>query len=363
MRQIAPVNLRIYHETAEILGLFGAREAPLPRISIVPGDTEASLLGLFGCLALFLACATLMRSRARRRVFAGVVLAAGLLQAPFLLSRGAGAPAREGTFAVSLGLGAALLVGFGSLWAALLTGAERASDAPDRAEQFERRFTPVAIRALVCLVLGTALVLCRIPASVAAAAAALAVGVVLGAVRRRTDARRRAGGALISLFFAATLLAFTTAFAPETDGATAPSSRVDAVRASALDAWREFPIVGSGLGTFREAFRRVQPRALTGLVESAHSEFLETLVTMGVTGAALAVLVVTSLLVLLLKAWRAQRHREESAVVLAAFGALLFWTLATLAESSPDSASALPLLAAVLGTGWAASRAHGGRLV
>ena len=29
-----------------------------------------------------------------------------------------------------------------------------------------------------------------------------------------------------------------------------------------FDAWRNFPIFGSGLGTFREAFRRVQPRDL-----------------------------------------------------------------------------------------------------
>ena len=92
---------------------------------------------------------------------------------------------------------------------------------------------------------------------------------------------------------------------------------------TSLAAWREFPIVGSGLGTFREAFRRVQPRELKGLVEQAHNDFLQLAVTGGAVGAALGVLLFASLFVLLFRAWARQRHREESAFALAGFGALL----------------------------------------
>jgi hypothetical protein len=58
-----------------------------------------------------------------------------------------------------------------------------------------------------------------------------------------------------------------------------------------------------------------------------------------------------------------QKHREESAVALAAFGALLFWTLAGLLDGSACPASVSALLAPVLGAGWAASQARGARIL
>src|SRR5262245_55254983 len=64
---------------------------------------------------------------------------------------------------------------------------------------------------------------------------------------------------------------------------------------TSLQAWREFPLFGSGLGTFREAFRRVQPRELSGLVEEAHSDCLQLLVTGGAVGAALGIITFGSL--------------------------------------------------------------------
>src|SRR5262249_8678903 len=61
-----------------------------------------------------------------------------------------------------------------------------------------------------------------------------------------------------------------------------------------LQAWRRFPALGSGLGTFREAFRHVQPADFSGLVEQAHSDPLQLLVTGGAIGALLGVIAFAS---------------------------------------------------------------------
>ena len=124
---------------------------------------------------------------------------------------------------------------------------------------------------------------------------------------------------------------------------------------SSLEAWKEFPILGSGLGTFREALRRVQPRYLQGRIEQAHSDPLQLLVTGGAIGAAIGVLLVGSLFAALLRAWRRQKHREASVFVLAGFGALLSLTLHGLVEFNFSIPPIPATLACVLGAAWAAA--------
>src|SRR4029077_18297664 len=70
-----------------------------------------------------------------------------------------------------------------------------------------------------------------------------------------------------------------------------------AIWKTAWDAWREFPAARPGLGTFREAFRRVQPRELASVVEHAHDDFLEIAVTGGAVGALGGTVLYVSLLV------------------------------------------------------------------
>ncbi len=122
-----------------------------------------------------------------------------------------------------------------------------------------------------------------------------------------------------------------------------------------VDAWRQFPTFGSGLGTFREAFRRVQPRELHGLVEQAHSEPLQMLVTGGWVGLVITSLLVLSLLFVLARGWWKQQHREEAAIALAGFLALLSLLVHGLVEFN-FSIPAIPVtLAVVLGWSFAAS--------
>ena len=129
-----------------------------------------------------------------------------------------------------------------------------------------------------------------------------------------------------------------------------------AIWKTSLAAWREFPVVGSGLGTFREAFRRVQPRELKGLVEQAHNDFLQLAVTGGAVGAALGVLLFGSLFVLLFRAWlgsdiarRAPSPSRDSA-------RCSRLTLHGLVEFNLSIPIIPATLACALGAAWAAAR-------
>jgi O-antigen ligase len=125
-----------------------------------------------------------------------------------------------------------------------------------------------------------------------------------------------------------------------------------------FQAWKSFPLFGSGLGTFREAFRRVQPRDLHYLVEFAHSDSLQLLVTGGIAGLLLGAAAMLTLLVRLLRSWYAEQRREESAFLLAASGAIFALLLHGLMEFNFSIPAIPATLACVAGFGWAAAQAE-----
>lgn len=367
MQQIASVNLQIYHETAQILRLFGSVRTPRPSISIAPWETISAVLAWFSCLSLFFAAVTLLRSRARRRVFGWVVLISAGLQLARLAALRSGAAGLGATIPMGLApsvagcTGIALCVVFGMTWAEVLTSQERGMDSPDAADRFELRFAPIAGRVTLWLALAVGLAAIRETSAVVSAGIAMLALLVLAFKRRRQEVSRRLAGAGLALLLAGLLLAPGAGAAPS--GAAVNAAPSATVWGTAVAAWREFPVFGSGLGTFREAFRRVQPRDLPGLMDQAPSGALSLLITGGAIGLALGATAVLSLLVLLFRAWRSQKHREESAIALGAFGALLFWAMAGLLDPATTPLATSALLAPVLGSGWAAAQARGGRLL
>lgn len=361
MQRIASVNLQIYHETSEILRLFGRASVPAARISIAPGETLATTLALLACIAIFLAAASVLRDRTRRRLFGWtVVIGAVLRTLELVLARpvptGSGASAPNLSAAAGF-LGISLCVAFGILWAEILVNSERGIGTVDAAERFERRFGPLAIRGAAWLVIAAGLALTRVESALFSTITATLVLLGLGLARRRNEIPRSSRGTTGALVGVGLGLAALAGAAATTSGAGIESRM--ATWKTSIAAWRLFPLFGSGLGTFREAFRRTQPRDLQGLIDQARSEPLELLVTGGLVGLALGAVAAIALLVLLLRASRSQRHREESAISLAAFGALLFWLLDTAVESNASPLGVLTLLCAVLGSGWAASQARG----
>jgi len=356
LAQIAPVNLQIYHETAELLALYGV-SAPAPRLSLATDETVATVLRLSGYAVLTAATAHLLRTRPRRRFFTGTLIAAVCLQ---VLAAGvllvSGRPFR-GAFRSPEDFSDYLLillpVGFSALWAEVLTNADRGRGTADRGDRLALRLSPLVLRVLACATIAAGLALTGSPVNLAAGAVAMLLLLVLAA-RRPPDVRRALAAAAIA--FVAPLLLVARAHALPITSLTEDlsSGRSLAIWRSSLDTWRSFPIFGSGLGAFRDAFRRTQPSDLTGLVDSAQSNLLQILVTGGAVGAFFVVIGFVALLVVLLRRWKTQRHREERALTLAGVGALLAIALDGLVEFNLGAAAVPATAACIIGLALAA---------
>jgi len=92
--------------------------------------------------------------------------------------------------------------------------------------------------------------------------------------------------------------------------------------AATVELWRRFPLTGTGLGTFRDAFPLVQPAGLPGTWWHAHSGPLEILATTGLLGAALLAAGLAPLVLRLLTVLARGRRSEDRAAGLAALGVL-----------------------------------------
>jgi len=359
LQQIASVNLQIYHETAEILTLFGRTPGPAPRISIAPRQTADAVVQILGCVAIFLAAAAVLRTRRRRRaVFWTAAAACFLPLAGTAVLAAAPTPGVENPTPLGTVFGLGFFAALGLFWAEVLTNSDRGADSVEPGERFERRFPPIAIRLLLMGGCAAGIAFARSWVAAGAAAAGTAIVLAMGLGRRRRDTTRRFGVAAGAA--AGLVLVATAVLAPSVEAQSASSAppAADVLR-TAIAAWHQFPILGAGLGAFADAFRRVQPASLVGYVEQARSGPFQILVTGGAVGLFFAVLLVLSLLILFARAWRAQKHREESALALAGFGALLFWVLEGLADFHASSGAVPILLSILLGAGWAAGHARG----
>ncbi|MEM8931768.1 MAG: O-antigen ligase family protein [Acidobacteriota bacterium] len=121
------------------------------------------------------------------------------------------------------------------------------------------------------------------------------------------------------------------------------------VWAETLDLWWGSPWLGTGLGTFRQAFPLEQPATLPGTWHHAHSDVLELLATVGPLGVLLLAIALVGLGRRLWQVFRQGRRSEDRAVALGALGA----ATAVLLHSLVDFGLTIPAnaftLAIVLG--------------
>ncbi|HTD52372.1 MAG TPA: hypothetical protein VK780_05055, partial [Thermoanaerobaculia bacterium] len=348
LRIVAPVNREIYHDTAEVLGLFRV-PAPLARVSIAPSETIAAVGSLLASAAVFLASANLVAGRDRLRTFQTVLVLGAVVR--MVLARTS--PVSVDSPATGAHGDIALAICFGAVWTETLTGGGRVRQDAGRAERFEGRVLPLALR--LALWTGVALGIAW-TSSRAAAQAAVATTIVLalaGTRHRRARSQRRIAIAY-AVAAALVLLAGATAGASYLfrRGTHSPAP-VPSETHALVEAWRLFPVVGSGLGTLPDALRRVQP---PGAPSIGAGDVLQVLVTGGVIGATLAAVSFLSLFALLFSAWRGQRHRGESAFILAAVGAMFSLALSGAAGPALADPTVVLSLAAVTGAAWAADR-------
>lgn len=361
---VSPVSLEISRETGRILDLFG-KAAPSPAISIAPSETISTILLLLAYIAAFLAASRVLSTRSRRRVFLAGIFTAALVQ--ILIATLSGAPtARKGGSFVNPNhlagyLEISLALAFGVAWATFSVGRDRVGHLADRGERLEKRLVPVSLSVLLWGTIAAGIALTQSRGGAGAALVTTLFLIAFFSMRRRLGSRRAAAGRATLILMAGLLfVAFALREIPvvrflATDPRDLPTDSRIQIWAGSIQAFRQFPVAGSGLGTFREAFRRVQPRDFVeGLVEQAHSDPLQLLVTGGAVGAALGVLALVSGLFALFRVAQRQRHREETVLLIGGLGALVSLTLHGLVEFN-FSLPAIPVtLAAVLGGAWAA---------
>jgi len=366
---LSPSSASIDADAATARALFG-RPAPAPRISIAPTETADTILLTLAYLALFIAAVLLLRSRRRRRFFVAVFLAGAMGQALVSIaarsvepasadSRLHGAFINANHFAGYLEI--ALAVAFGVLWREVLFSKERGERIRRGRGRLERRLMQLSWRVLLWGAFVAAIGLTKSRGGVLVVIlmtpALLSLALMHPRLRNRRLAGAVAGSGALAAGIGFVILAVRQQpiirFLSSDPRDPASDLRTTLWRLS-LAAWKQFPLVGSGLGTFREAFRRIQPREFDYLVEFAHSDPLQLLVTGGLLGFLLGAAAFAGLLVALLRRWSAERHREESAWLLAGIGALLSLALHGLAEFNLSIPAIPATLACITGLAWAA---------
>jgi O-antigen ligase len=310
--------------------------APAPaRLTLAVAATQGAALGWAAAAAAFLAAAVAGQRREHRRWLAAALLAGATFQVFFgardWFSRArtlwgvdlhASAMRLRGTFVNPNHLAAylemALPVAFAwGWWAARRVREERRA---------ERRVLLAAPPVLFWLTLFAGLAFTGSRGGLLAAVAAVSAQGVLaaGRGRRRWAAPAGALAALAGLLLVAALgwreglgrLLSTSA------GDVSWGARLQEYGAE-LALWRRFPLTGTGLGTFRDAFPLVQPADLAGTWWHPQSDLLEVAVTAGVVGVALAVVGLWGLARRLATVLREGGRSEDRAAALAACGALV----------------------------------------
>jgi O-antigen ligase len=364
--RIAPVSAKTYADANEILALFG-RAALKPKISIAPTDTQTTILLTLAYLVLFASAAILFSTRARRRMAIGVFLASSLIHILYSTATTSAMQRLHGTyinpnhFAGYLGL--TLAFAFGIFWREVLHNRERADGVRDMADRLEKRAIPLIATVLVWSVAAAGIGLTRSRGGILAALLTTIALIILAPLHRRRQARMAVAAvpAVLAVLAGLVFVFFTAGEAPllrflASDPRDVGSDMRVEIWTASLKAFHRSPLLGTGLGTFREAFRRVQPHSINGLVEQAHNDFLQMLVTGGWIGSVLVVIAFGSMLVLLIRAWLRQEHREESAFALAGIGALLSLILHGLVEFNMSIPAIPATLAVMLGLAWAAAQ-------
>lgn len=329
---LSPGHARLYRQAGELLA--GREMAAEPSLSLAASVSRGTAL-TFAALAAALALGALAgRSRRSRRMLGGALLAAALFQ---VLHGARGWFARattiwgvevpgsserlRGSFVnpdhLALYLGMLLPAAFAWIWWA----ARRAREE----ERMDRRVTGLAPPCLVWLTLFTGLAFTGSRAGmIAAILAAVLQGLLIAGTGRRwqlAPAGAAAVGIGLGVVAAIGLEEGLGRLLGTSPYEVAWSSRRE-VYVATWELWRGFPLFGTGLGSFREAFPLVQPAGLAGLWRHAHSDPLELLATSGLLGLVLLLAGLGFLLRTLSEVLQRGRRSEDRAAGLAALGSI-----------------------------------------
>lgn len=333
---VSPEHARLWRQAR---GVLEPGAAPAPALSLAPSETHRQIWRWLSLAAVFLAAAVLGRRRRMRRALAAATVAAALFQVLYGARRWLvrattiwgvevpGLPTRlRGTFVNPNHLATYLELVLPLLFAWGWWGFQKARHEPAP----ERRLLLVAPPAVLGLTVLAGLGFTASRSGMAGAVAGLVAMAALTLVEgARPSARFRRWPRLTGVLLAVAValgvvgwLGFEQAYGrwvstsvyEVTWGARAQ------VYGATWELWREFPWLGTGLGSFREAFPLVQPASLAGTWLHAHSDLLELLATAGVAGATCALTALVALLTRLVRGLRRGLRTEDRATALAGLG-------------------------------------------
>ena len=330
VRLVSPAHVALAEEAA----VAGGWEVPSWVVpSLAPEISRHTGVTWLAVVALVLAAAIAGRRRRRRRWLVAALLGSAFIQGLLGLrarlsgiatiwgqAETADASRLRGTFVnqnhAAFFFMVAAAMAFGLTWWAWRRASREASP--------ELRVVLRTLPAALWLALLVALTLTGSRAGFTAALVAMVVQISIVAHRKRQWWLLPAGiGATLATSGLAAMMSgysglervVGTSVAGVTQG-----YRLEAWRAC-LELWRRFPFLGTGSGSFREAFPMVQPQML--IRESwyhAHNDLLELLVTGGLLTSAVLVMGLAAVGVRLARAFRHAHRTEDEAFVVAAIG-------------------------------------------
>lgn len=319
---VSPEAVSFWREAGDLGRALGMAEPGPPSIALARRATLLASAELLGALALFVTTASLLTTNVRRRVLVVALLASCLAFFAVTAVRQNGGRL-SGAFDPNNLAGFALAPLSLALTVLLLVLRRRsARPAATRREALAgilKRMPLLTAAVLLWLVLLGAVALTGSRAGLVAALVASSAALAMAQVHDRKH-RIRGAGVAVALVVAAGAGALVVAGT----GLSARLSSLDGLHGR-LEIWRAafeasllFPVAGGGLGGVPEALARTYP-FLDQFVVNAHSELLQALVAGGFVVALAVAIALAGTLVRLASMTLRQRHREESAYLLAGF--------------------------------------------
>ena len=336
---VSPEHARLWREAR---GVLEPGAAPAPALSLAPSESRRQVGSWLSLAAVLLAAGLLGRRRPMRRALGAAVVAAALFQVLYGARRwlvrattiwGVEVPGLSGrlrgTFVNPNHLATYLELALPVLFAWGWWGAQKARREPSPERRLLLVVPPAVVGVTVLAGLGFTASRGGLAGAVTGLLAMAALTVVAGGRpggRLRRWRHLTAGlVAVVVALGAVGWLGFEQAYGRWVSTSVYEvtwGARTQVYRAT-WDLWRRFPWMGSGVGSFREAFPLVQPASLPGTWLHAHSNLLELLATAGLVGVLCALVALTALLSRLLRGLRRGLRTEDRATALAGLGILV----------------------------------------
>ncbi len=359
VRLLSPGHHAVWSQAAD---LPGAASSGGFRLSLAPAASRAAALTWAASAAVLLAAAAIGHRREWRRWLLAAVVTGALFQILFGAQQWFArtstlwgveiprSPRLHGTFVNPnhLAFYLEMVLPLALAWAWWASRRARTEG------QVERRVLLLAPPILLWLTLFVGLAFTGSRGGLLGAVAGVSVqALALAVVRRRWRTALLALGAL-----AAGLAVVATVGLREGLGRVLTTSLDDVSwgfrlreYAAALDLWRRFPVFGTGLGTFRDAFPGVQSADLQGTWWHGHSDLLELLATTGLVGGVLLIAGFAMVPRRLLRVLAGRGRSENRAAALALLGVLAAVAVHEMIDSGLTMPANALTLAVLVGAG------------